>query len=479
LTDTRFGKVERPEFIKTRNLHNLVKEFEPFRGKPALDSEGEIVDITYPLPENRGYIRNLLLHYELIRDAFLNASTLENGMSNLFNNMNYDYDGFWDFRLSKSEGGNRVKVIDGRITDTPARTYIDTKNNVKNSNYNNDGMYIFPVWEATSIVKGQTFSAKLPDKMQYAAMYASNSDHSTDNTEDEGQEKDFSTTAAAGASEGQLLGRLYNPNYDGKLNIGHDLIANKDTIPFKFNRKFGSLTTDETNPLTVEDISRGKSKSSGTEEGDQETIIVPVGGHEMDIESLLEIEDDYEKKRIQDSLAKEGETVTADAYEGEYKPGGMSDFIKSTAKSGVTLSLPMYDAKGVMKTGWKEYMLGLIINDKSGIHNTTDPLLNIELELEIDGTGGIFPGNVFHSSYLPKKIRDNTVYQALDVNHRVDSSFWSTTIRGQMRYAGAGDAVQKAKEIDSVPFSGGYVMIVKGKSVVYQGPAAPTQKSPG
>jgi hypothetical protein len=46
-----------------------------------------------------------------------------------------------------------------------------------------------------------------------------------------------------------------------------------------------------------------------------------------------------------------------------------------------------------------------------------------------------------------------------------------------MRYAGAGDAVQKAKEIDSVPFSGGYVMIVKGKSVVYQGPAAPTEKS--
>ena len=464
--DTNFRKVENPDFKKTEALYSLVKEFEPFRGKPALDSEGEIADITYSLPDNRGYIRNLLLHHELIEDAFLNASTLENGMSNLFNNMNYDYDGFWDFRLSKSEGGNRVKVIDGRITDTPARTYIDTKNNVKNSNYNNDGMYIFPVWEATSIVKGQTFSAKLPDKMQYAAMYASNSDHSTDNTEDEGQEKDFSTTAAAGASEGQLLGRLYNPNYDGKLNIGHDLIANKDTIPFKFNRKFGSLTTDETESLTVEDISWGKSKKTPEKGVEITTKAINeelVGGHEMGIKTLLKIEDDYEKKRIQDSLAKEGENAVTET----------GDTVQ--VESGAKLSQPMYDVKGVMKTGWKEFMLGLIINDETGIHNTTDPLLNIELELEIDGTGGIFPGNVFHSSYLPKKIRDNTVYQALDVNHRVDSSFWSTTIRGQMRYAGAGDAAQKIVEttayMNEMGASAGFsdkdeVLTVNGEQIV-------------
>ena len=63
----------------------------------------------------------------------------------------------------------------------------------------------------------------------------------------------------------------------------------------------------------------------------------------------------------------------------------------------------------------------------------TPLLIPLELELAIDGIGGIYPGNSFHSTYVPTKYQDSTVFQAFDINHRLDSTTWTTTITGKMR----------------------------------------------
>jgi len=60
-------------------------------------------------------------------------------------------------------------------------------------------------------------------------------------------------------------------------------------------------------------------------------------------------------------------------------------------------------------------------------------LIPLEMELVLDGTGGMYPGNSFHSSYLPQKYKDKTVFQMFDVNHTVNDGGWSTTIGGKMR----------------------------------------------
>ncbi len=60
-------------------------------------------------------------------------------------------------------------------------------------------------------------------------------------------------------------------------------------------------------------------------------------------------------------------------------------------------------------------------------------LIPLEMELTIDGIGGIFPGNSFHSTYLPTKYQELTVFQAFNVNHRVDDSGWTVTLGGKMR----------------------------------------------
>ena len=73
---------------------------------------------------------------------------------------------------------------------------------------------------------------------------------------------------------------------------------------------------------------------------------------------------------------------------------------------------------------------------KDGLLKQSDPVIPIELELDIDGTGGIFPGNSFHSSYLPQSYMDRVCFQVKGASHKVDSSGWTTTIQGQMRVAG-------------------------------------------
>jgi hypothetical protein len=60
-------------------------------------------------------------------------------------------------------------------------------------------------------------------------------------------------------------------------------------------------------------------------------------------------------------------------------------------------------------------------------------ILPVELELDIDGIGGILPSNSFHSSYLPQRYQDDAIFQIFDVNHTVDSSGWNVALKGKMR----------------------------------------------
>ena len=59
----------------------------------------------------------------------------------------------------------------------------------------------------------------------------------------------------------------------------------------------------------------------------------------------------------------------------------------------------------------------------------TPLLIPLELELEVDGIGGIYPGNSFHSTYVPSKYQKNTVFQIFD----------AITMVSLCAFSGAGD----------------------------------------
>tara|TARA_B100000287_G_scaffold312060_1_gene295354 strand:+ start:244 stop:3729 length:3486 start_codon:yes stop_codon:yes gene_type:complete len=68
-----------------------------------------------------------------------------------------------------------------------------------------------------------------------------------------------------------------------------------------------------------------------------------------------------------------------------------------------------------------------------GLAQTIEPLIPIDFEMELDGTGGIHPGNSFHSSYLSTRYKEDASFVATGVNHTIDSNGWTTTLKGQIK----------------------------------------------
>jgi hypothetical protein len=99
----------------------------------------------------------------------------------------------------------------------------------------------------------------------------------------------------------------------------------------------------------------------------------------------------------------------------------------------VDLYTSKFNKGGRMKQAFISTISGAVLGTGTYSRSKKPLLIPLELELEIDGIGGIIPGNSFHSTYLPKRYQEESVFQVFDVNHTIDSSGWSVTLVGKMR----------------------------------------------
>jgi len=99
-----------------------------------------------------------------------------------------------------------------------------------------------------------------------------------------------------------------------------------------------------------------------------------------------------------------------------------------------TLFSSKYNKNGKIKDEFRASVLYLTSGQRGRTANANNSVLvPLDIELDIDGTGGIYPGNSFHSTYLPSNYKKNTVFQMFNVSHKVDSSGWTTSVTGKMR----------------------------------------------
>jgi hypothetical protein len=99
-----------------------------------------------------------------------------------------------------------------------------------------------------------------------------------------------------------------------------------------------------------------------------------------------------------------------------------------------------------LRPGFHSQLQSLLRGHRAGVLKNVDPLLPIDFELEVDGIAGIFPGNSFHSSYLPERYRNESIFQAVGVSHKIDSSGWFTTIKGQIRATSIAVKIQEKSD---------------------------------
>ena len=404
------------------------------RGFKAFSVDGAYGDKKY------GYFRNILFKMSFLKEHFSlgeSGTTIESGFESLFDAMNNDIQ-FWDLELVSDElEPKRVKVIDNNTTaydwENPNFEPLNEKTPKadKNGKIANPGVFHFPVWQSDSIVKKQNLSAKVPTAMQMAAMYGSNVDaYETLSKTDENLSK--AGKAAGLLSKERVL--LVNPPPPDKYMSNVDLAMRIPDV------KIGTPTGGANELLT------------GGGNFDLSAAITKTGIQQLfkdDLEDRIE----QAQERITESGGNPDDVALDNSYAGrliapELLPGGMSDFLiylkeiyenkdnvggEAVVNKIIQAYAKRYRANGKLKKSFVNGTAYLISTHGSKKSDSLPILIPLELSLTIDGIGGIFPGNSFHSEYVPTRYQKESIFQMFNVNHTVDSSGWSVELSGKMR----------------------------------------------
>jgi len=390
-------------------------------------------------PGKFGYLRNMLIHTKVIKQAFgamelpdkIEPQNLFEGIEGMFNALNAAGGlNFWNFKIVQDDTDHqRVKIMDDSTTAVDFNKPIkDQKTKFTSGKIITEkgGIFYFPVWQHDTIVKKQNISAKVPSSLQIATMYGSNAN----------AVGEFGSTDSSFDAEGVAAGAVSNSEKDKRLeglNIAIKNLSSKniglksgensepitttggeDILTFlqsklvreKLTKNYDEVATEIRDRINADNAAANAKYLDGLFDA---SILTPSTDF-LTNEQLLDVldEDNYE--------------------EGDLDTSGKKEIFRKLKK--------LFGRKfidGVIKPSFKEFVNKSI----TGFGNTSNEniplLIPLELELDIDGIGGIYPGNSFHSTYVPDRYQKFTVFQAKAVNHRLDSTVWTTTISGIMR----------------------------------------------
>jgi len=429
---------------------------------------------------NQGFMRNILVNTKMIKKAFdvldtsdsnaqIEPMNILEGMKQLLTNMSsVGGSGIWNLEIVQDElDQERLKIIDNNtsfidfsdkdmISSTKYKTIFNSKSEITNQ----PGVFYFPVWQTDSLVKSQNIQAKIPSSLQIATMYGSNvgdfirepdniaSNHSPEGVavsaiasdkvdarfvgtdiairnshEIEPSKKDEKNELVVSTSQkilnwmkSDLVQHVLGISVEKKRKADED--AMKAEIKKDFNIAINNKFKDVSNrPLpNISQLSDFDLEMLFSDKALMEILdLFPVPGGNPNLLPSQQIQTG-EQKLIQDFRkgiagafnAKRAEFIDTFASKYDYESGEMrSEFIENARD--------------------KTTYLGKTNNDNVPL------LIPLEIELEIDGIGGIYPGNSFHSTYLPQRYQDRSVFQIVSVNHNVTDSGWKVTLVGKMR----------------------------------------------
>jgi len=429
------------------------------KGKVAKDATNVRTEpTTKPTEYGEGYLRNMLINTKVIKEAFgvsdVDEFTIESvnvgeAILSLFSIINQDLN-IWNFEISQDQIETyRSKIIDTQITavkfepdvkiNSTTQKRTDTKSifNSTTNTLQNAGVFFFPVWQKDSMVKKQNITAKVPDAMALSIMYGANYDEIKTLGNSPSEADNLESTALAG------MFKSYTEN-------NKDVNLNKISVALKQDgyNKYGQSTPDRlgfVKPLSTKDGVYDV-KAWLTENGDKidEKYNDKITSINQQIMSTKDVELNAELNK---RLPSNTPPVLPDVLYLE-KPEDFLEVIKlvgnlSTGDNHTDGWENLYNSKFHSTTSrMKQPFINRISFNMGNYGKSSGPaesdstkplLIPLDLELDIDGIGGIVPGNSIQSTYLPQRYQEETIFQIFDVNHRVGSDGWTVTLAGKMR----------------------------------------------
>ena len=373
-------------------MDELTKAFKEVAG----ESPFQVEDNT-----EEGYLRNIFINVGLLQSIFGDG-----GATTLGENFN---------RLSEKLQQNSLGLIKLKAEMSPEEPGLITFNSAGFTKKDADfikkakeekTLYEFPVWQNDSIVINQQIESELNSELQKAEYI-----------------KDIAKRDLT--KEGLSLYHMWNYN----MGIAADDREALEDIAYDRLKDYEDrLKTQKDKELKPVFLIGGDGSwfNYGSYTAD-ENYNLSQGGPNLFEEGFNPVTDTEEKKRIKaaETAKKEGQANKQAAevqgqklaanYAGYNTDGSVTDSERDDMEENINTTT---NSSGRPVTTQPEYALIFISNT-----------------IQLTGIAGIKPGDIWTTNYLPKKFRERAHFWTKNVEHKVDSSGWNTTITGQMAWS--------------------------------------------
>lgn len=434
------------------------------------------------------------------------VGTLELGIDNLYTALNSNFHNYWDFALVADPfDSTNLKVIDKRTTTIGMK--VDKKTTIGGEKYtiyeggDEDGkashkvqtlgIYKFPSFKIGSIVKNQNMSFKIPDSMQLSILYGANS-----------KSKNYKPVSHINNSD---LMRLFLPEKQNVQYFDKHLVDIETSYYAK--RMVGGLLSvpteaqanvEETadratflgvpqlnNPVVIEasatvqededsEIAQSKIGSYDTNPNSKIGLDINVGPININPKTVWwkrwtgtnvkepeKVEDGLSDRKpiVKFSINADSDIVIIRERTVDRKVAKPTTSAQLIGQDGIQYTTEAYtkvdeflEVEGSTKFYTFDYTTNSVVmkDDAATVItnflNKNNPSLIIptELSLEVDGIGGIVPGDIIQTDYIQPQYNTNlylngeiqgpfTYFQIVESNQKVDSSGWTTDISTKMR----------------------------------------------
>ena len=434
-------------------IKSFSNKFKPFAADEGVQATtrffGENEEgTTIPAPGRYGFLRNMLINTKIIKSAFGVDLTNKNALvssepinilesiERMFRSINQAGNlNLWNFALQEDEkDSSLIKIIDNGTTyfdfsNVPDHRTIFTNNEIVGK----PGVFYFPVWQSDSIVKRQNLTTKIPTAIQLATMYGSNTNPIQE------MENHATTFDATGVA----AGAFNNKNQDSTLKNLNIAIKNNGDSPNSIN--IGRKDGDENEPL---DLKGGEDILTFIQNNTLDTLETIYKKQAEDVIEKIEKEaenkanEEFKKLFDNSKPIPSLDFLSDEDLKSLFDLNYTDDAVRKDDEAAKNRLIILKDfarqfgekfKDGQIRSKFLSFINERIIGFGTSRNEETPILIPFELELDIDGIGGIYPANSFHSSYLPSVYQDTTIFQAKDVNHKIDAAGWTTTIAGVMR----------------------------------------------
>jgi len=409
-------------------------------------------EFTKPGKETMGRLRYMWVNIREIQTAFgvtfntenstkpTNVNppgTLENGIKNLLNQLNRNFYDFWNFELTVDPyDPSNVKVIDKKAVDISDDNIKYTEFEPNSHKVSKPGIYKFPSFKVGSIVKNQSLAFKIPDAMAITILYGSNkSDNKTESHNEHNNPEIMKLFATDGRAENSNENVWSDRYLDG---ITSSNIGSGERISFV---KVGSENVNHNSKIVENQGLNIQPKRWWSKWTGDNNVQEPTDLGKFHVpQTKFQI--------INDNLVFLEETNGSGILSHQER----QTFIRTESAVFEETSMPaiyeINDNDEVIIKPEVEKVLrnrlhgGEVIDGVDSIK--VDTIIPAQLTLEVDGIGGIVPGDICQTEYILPKYNINfmkddinygpfTYFLVTGISQKVDSTGWTTELTTQMK----------------------------------------------